>query len=207
MIAPPERSPERDAALDALVARVPRQGWTRAALRDALADLNADPDDAPLLFPGGAAELVEAFIDLCDRRMAAECGDLSALRTPARVRALIALRLRQNRDRRNAIRHALAVLARPRNAAVAARCTARTVDAIWHEAGDRSADFAWYTKRATLAGVYAATLLFWLHDGSEDDTATLAFLDRRLAGVGRIGRLRRRIEQSCDRWRPRRAAA
>ena len=40
-------------------------------------------------------------------------------------------------------------------------CTARTVDAIWHAAGDRSADFSWYTKRAILAAVYTATVLYW----------------------------------------------
>jgi hypothetical protein len=58
-----------------------------------------------------------------------------------------------------------------------------------------AADFSWYTKRATLAGVYAATLLFWLRDDSEDDAATLAFLDRRLEGVARFGRPRRRAEE------------
>ncbi len=44
---------------------------------------------------------------------------------------------------------------------------ARTVDAIWHAAGDRSADWSWYSKRAILAGVYGATLLFWLRDDSD----------------------------------------
>jgi hypothetical protein len=34
---------------------------------------------------------------------------------------------------------------------------------------------------------------------SEDDAATLAFLDRRLAGLGRIGRIRRRAEGFLDR--------
>jgi ubiquinone biosynthesis protein COQ9 len=71
--------------------------------------------------------------------------------------------------------------------------TARTVDSIWHAAGDRSADFSWYTKRAILASVYGTTLLYWLRDMSEDDEDTLAFLDRRLAGVGRIGKARARI--------------
>jgi ubiquinone biosynthesis protein COQ9 len=73
------------------------------------------------------------------------------------------------------------------------------VDAIWHAAGDRSADFSWYTKRAILAAVYSATVLYWLRDASEEDEATLAFLDRRLAGVGRIGRLRGRAEAALAR--------
>ena len=192
MITPPERSAERDAAIEALLPRVPTQGWTRAALRCALADIGAEPDDAELLFPAGAPDLIEAFFDISDRRMEQDASDFSDLRLPGRVRALIALRLQRNRPHREGIRRALAILALPGNVALAARCTARTVDAIWHAAGDRAADFSWYTKRATLAAVYVATLLFWLRDDSEADAATLEFLDRRLAGVSRIGRLRRR---------------
>ena len=185
---------KRDAAIAALLPRVPEQGWTMAALRAAMGDIGADPLDAELLFPGGAADLIEAFDDLTDRRLEQPMGRRTwpPLRSPARVRALIAARLQANRPHKDAVRRALAVLALPGNLALAARCTGRTVDAIWHAAGDRSADFSWYTKRATLAAVYSATLLFWLRDDSDDDAATLAFLDRRLDGVARFGRLRRR---------------
>jgi ubiquinone biosynthesis protein COQ9 len=209
MIAPSERSPERDAAIDALAPRVASQGWTSAALRAALADIGTDPLDAELLFPGGAADMIEAFIDLADRRMEATAAtrEMSDLRLPARMRAVIAIRLQQNRPYKEAVRRALAVLSLPRHAALAARCSARTLDAIWHAAGDRSADFSWYTKRATLAAVYAATILFWLRDDGEDHSATLAFLDRRLEGVGRIGSLRRRLAGIIPRCGPRRPEA
>jgi ubiquinone biosynthesis protein COQ9 len=209
MIAPPERSADRDAVIAALLPRVPVQGWTRSALRGALTDLGMEPADAELLFPGGAAELVEAFIDLADRQMAETEADagFAALRTSQKVRTLLADRLARLRPHREAVRRALAVLAQPRHAPLAARCTARTVDAVWHAAGDRAADFSWYTKRATLAAVYAATLLFWLRDTGEDDAATLAFLDRRLGGVARVGRLRRRVTERCERLRRRPAAA
>ena len=87
---------------------------------------------------------------------------------------------------------AAAGLARPGNGLVAARCTARTVDTIWAAAGDTSADFSWYTKRAILAAVYSATLFYWL-SGSGEMEQTLAFLDRRLAGVAKLGKLRARL--------------
>ena len=64
-----------------------------------------------------------------------------------------------------------------------ARSTWRTVDAIWHGLGDRSVDFAYYTKRATLGYVYGATVLCWLGDDSEDHTETWSFLDRRIEDV------------------------
>jgi ubiquinone biosynthesis protein COQ9 len=79
-------------------------------------------------------------------------------------------------------------MALPGHAAVSARSAARTVEAIWHAAGDRSADISWYSKRAILAGVYGSVLLYWV--GHPDDAAALAFLDRQLARVGAIGRSR-----------------
>ncbi|MBX6376726.1 MAG: COQ9 family protein, partial [Acetobacteraceae bacterium] len=98
-----------------------------------------------------------------------------------------------------ALRHALALLALPWNAGAAARCTARTVDAIWYAAGDRSADFSWYTRRASLAAIYAATLAYWLRpeaDGADPEehlAATLAFLDRRMADLARMAKGRQAL--------------
>ena len=191
-----------DAVIRALIADVPFDGWTRTALRRALTANGRDPADAVLLFPGGATDMIEAWAELADRDMvvAARAADLAAYRVPARVRAIISLRFERNRAHREAIRRALAILALPRHARLAARITARTVDAIWHAAGDRSADFSWYTKRALLAGVYTSTLLFWLRDTSDDDAETIAFLERRLGNVASIGKARKRIERAVPKF-------
>ena len=198
-----ERSPERDAAIAAFLPHVPFDGWTRRALRAGLVDLGADPADAEQLFPGGGSDMIEAFCDWADRRMEHGAAELDrTLPLHQRVRAVIALRLEQNRPHKEAVRRALAWLALPGNVRLAVACTARTVDAIWHAAGDRSADFSWYTKRAILAAVYTPTVFYWLRDNGEDDAATLMFLDRRLAGVARIGQLRRRTRAVVGRFRP-----
>ena len=183
MIHPPERSPERDAAILAMLPNVAFDGGTGRATLDG---------DADLLFPLGAPEMIEAFCDLADRRMEEAAADLAETRLSRRVRAVIALRLEQNRPHKEAIRRALGILALPHNARISAAAAARTIDAIWRSAGDESAGFSWYSKRAILAGVYGATILYWLRDTSGDDAGTLAFLDRRLAGVGRMGKLRAR---------------
>jgi ubiquinone biosynthesis protein COQ9 len=188
--------PERDAVIDALLPQVPFDGWTMKSVRQALVSLGLHPDDAPLLFPGGTGEMIAAYCALADERMeaAAVAADLAAYRVPARVKAIISLRLEQNREHKEAIRRALAWLALPVNAKLAARTVAATVDSIWHAAGDTSADFSWYTKRGILAGVYSSTLLYWLRDPSFDDENTLAFLDRRLENVGQIGKARKAVE-------------
>jgi ubiquinone biosynthesis protein COQ9 len=204
MIAPPERSAERDAALQAMLSHVPFDGWTIRALRMGLVQIGESPDDAALLFPGGAADMIEAFCDWADRRMEAAAGAMMnpEMRLSSRVRTVIALRLAQNRPHREAVRRAVALLALPRHARLAAACTARTVDAIWHAAGDSSADFSWYTKRGILAAIYSATLLYWLRDAGEDDAATLAFLDRRLAAHARLQRSLQRAGGLARRLRP-----
>jgi ubiquinone biosynthesis protein COQ9 len=202
MIRPPERLPERDAAIEAMLSHVPFDGWTIRALRAGLADAAMPADEATILFPGGAADMIAVFCDLADRRMTEAAAALTDGGLTARVKAIIALRLAVNRPHKEAIRRALSMLALPGNARTAACITARTVDAIWHAAGDRSADFSWYTKRAILTAVYGATLLFWLRDASDDDADTRAFLDRRLHGVGRLTRARGRAGALLGRLRP-----
>ncbi len=125
MIATPERSPERDAAIEAMLPRVADTGWTMATL------LAAAGPDADLLFPGGPLDIIEAYVDWADRRMEAGPPRRTSRRCalPARVRAIVALRLEQNRPYKDAVRRALGVLSMPGNAALAARTPARTVDA------------------------------------------------------------------------------
>jgi ubiquinone biosynthesis protein COQ9 len=188
MITPPERSPARDAAIEAMLPLVPTLGWSRPALTQA-----AGPD-AALLFPGGPAAMVEAYIDLADRRMAE--APITEPRLSRRVRAVLETRFLQAAPHKAAIRRAAAILALPENALLATRCTARTVDTIWHAAGDTSADFSWYTKRALLAGIYTATLFYWLNESATQEN-TMEFLDRRLAGVAKIGKLRARFSRKA----------
>ena len=202
MIRPPERLPERDAAIEAMLPNVPFDGWTVRALRTGLAAAGMPEDEAQILFPGGAADMIAVFCDLADRRMTEAAAALTETKLAERVRAIIALRLTLNRPHKEAIRRAVAALALPGNARTAAAITARTVDAIWHAAGDRSADFSWYTKRALLTAVYGATLLFWLHDTSDDDVNTHAFLERRMRGIGRLLRARGRAGALIGRLRP-----
>ena len=176
------RQAARDAAIRAMLPLVPEQGWTLRALN------RAAGTQAEVLFPGGPAELVEAYIDLATRDMVrAAAPALEGQRLSQKVRTLILTRLEQAEPDRRAVRRAVGVLALPGNTAVAAGCTARTVDAIWIAAGDTGTGFSWYSKRAILASVYTSTLLYWLREG-RTRAEVEAFLDRRLAGVAQFGK-------------------
>jgi ubiquinone biosynthesis protein COQ9 len=150
-----------------------------------------------VLFPGGAADLVACFSRWADRRMLdrLESLPLDGLRIPQRIALAIGLRLEILEPWREAVRRALAVLSLPQNAPLALRLLYETVDDIWYAVGDDATDFSFYTKRATLAAIYAATVLYWLEDRSPGAVDTREFLERRLADVARLGRTRRRFTE------------
>jgi ubiquinone biosynthesis protein COQ9 len=64
---------------------------------------------------------------------------------------------------------------------------AQLADEIWYLAGDVSVDPTWYTKRASLSAIFAASELFMTNDRSPDFSETRYFLRRRLAEAGEIG--------------------
>lgn len=174
-------------------------GWGEQAAEAAGAQLGLPPGRAALAFPGGAVAMIDAWFAHVDRTMAADLApSLPAMKVRDRITALIARRLELLDGDREALRRALAILAMPQNLATAARLGWRAADVMWRAAGDTAPDFAHYTKRATLAAVYGATLLAFLDDESEDLAETRAFLDRRIAGVMRFETFKARLKPDGD---------
>ena len=179
----------RGELLQASLAHVAFDGWSRTTLRAAARDLGVDPVLAFNAFPGGEAELISAFSTWADHQMldALAKRDLAAMKVRQRIAAAVRLRLELLEQHREAVRRGLAFMALPPNAGLGLTCLYRTVDAIWYAAGDRATDYNFYTKRLLLAGVYSSTLLYWLDDASEGHEQTWAFLERRIAEVLKVG--------------------
>jgi ubiquinone biosynthesis protein COQ9 len=192
---------QRDALIEAMLPDVPFDGWSRAALRAAARRIGVPAAEALALFPDGPADFAACFSRWADGRMLdrLERLPLDQLKVPERVALAVNIRLEIVEPWREAVRRALTILSLPQNTPLAMRLLYETVDGIWYAAGDSAADFSFYTKRATLAGIYAATLLYWLEDRSPGFADTRAFLDRRLAEVARIGQARRRLQTALDR--------
>lgn len=195
MPAPIARDSVRDEAVRKLAAVAGERGWSLAVLREV-----AGPE-ADLFFPGGPAEMVEYWSDLCDREMGAAMLGTIEPRLSQRVRQALLLRLPADRAMRAATRSGLAVLATPCARGGLRRSLMRTVNAFWQAAQDESEGLTYVTKRLTLGGVYGATLLFWLARG-QDEAAMAAFVDRRLAGVLRLGKWRARLSGRSASPRP-----
>ncbi len=182
--------------LDEMLPNVPFDGWSVAAISNAAKALGVDPALARNAFPRGPADAIALHSARADRRMveALQAADLTRLKIREKVALAVRSRLEQAEPEREAVRRAVQFLALPPGGPLAARLLYQTVDAIWQAIGDTSTDFSFYSKRAILAGVYSATVAYWLQDDSEGRTKTWEFLDRRIGDVMTLGKLRARLD-------------
>ncbi|MFN8703091.1 MAG: COQ9 family protein [Rhodospirillales bacterium] len=184
-----DRALARDRICEAALPHIAFDGWTAAVLARAAEDAGYDPLTALRVFPGGPVEAIAHWCAMADRAMVEACTvdeKFATLKVREKIAAAIRARLAPLGPHREAVRRALAVLALPTGVATSLQTVWRTVDAVWHLAGDRATDFNFYSKRGLAAGVYSTTLLFWLEDKSENQEDTWRFLDRRIANVRAI---------------------
>jgi len=190
---------EMRAALGAVLpAHAMFDGWNDAALASSARDLGLDPAHARLAFPDGALGMIDAWYASIDARLAADFPPerIAGMKFRERIAALILARLDRVRPHKQAARTALTLLAR--HPATAAKLGWRAADVMWRIAGDTATDLNHYTKRVTLSAVYGSTLLIWLDDESEGESATKAFLGRRIDGVMRFEKLKAQLTPDPD---------
>lgn len=191
----------KDKILLATLAHVPFDGWSRAALKHGVMDAGSGLDLGLGAFPGGMVEVAAYCSAYFDRRMVEELErrGIGEMKVRDRITLAVRVRLEALASHREACRRLMSFLALPPNAGTAAGCTWKTVNAMWYAAGDTATDFNFYTKRALLASVYASTVLCWLVDDSEDFADTWEFLDRRIAGVMKIPKIKARLVDALAR--------
>ena len=190
----------RDAVLAALLPDVPFDGWTEAALAAAAARAGIEAGERARLFPRGPRDAVRWFSHWADRMMLETMAarPIDALSLTECIALALRTRLALLLPHREAVRRGLSFLALPGHAALGLKLLYDTVDAAWYAAGDAATDFSFYTKRAMLAGIYAATTFYWLDDRSEDCAETAAFLERRLRDAMVLPRARRELRRLAD---------
>ncbi|WP_420569321.1 COQ9 family protein [Thalassovita sp.] len=177
----------KETLLDAALNHVAFDGWSAETFQAAVTDTGTSMALARAICPRGAADLAVAYHQRGDRQMVErfKALDSTQMRYSEKVAALVRCRI-EAADDKEAVRRGTTLFALPQHAPEGARLIWNTCDLIWNTLGDSSDDVNWYTKRATLSGVYGSTVLFWLGDDSLDNQDTWEFLDRRIDDVMRF---------------------
>jgi len=163
--------------IEAALPHVAFDGWSKETFQAAVQEVGMDPSHARTLCPRGAVDLAVGF---------------------HRDKVAHAIRLRLDVvDDKEAVRRGSTLFALPHMAPEGAKLIWGTADAIWTALGDTSDDVNWYTKRMTLSGVYASTVLFWLGDDSVDGQATDMFIDRRIDDVMNFEKVKASVKNNA----------
>lgn len=192
----------REALLAEAITLAAFDGWSAKLIKRAADHLGIDAAKAKLAFPKGLEDLLSYASHQDDAAMLEALGahDLGTMKIREKITLAVRLRLEVLLRDKDAASRAVHTLALPHHAALAAKLTYDTVDAIWRGIGDTSADFNFYSKRAVLAGVYTSTLAKFFSDQSEDHAATWAFLDRRIENVMQFEKIKANVRKRTANW-------
>jgi ubiquinone biosynthesis protein COQ9 len=169
------------------------QQWSKEMI--AGAEINCGLADGyhHVIFPGGMQEMLVEFENWQDRLML-EMIEKSG--KPQKVREQIAraleIRLMELLPKTALINHS-AAFALPQNFLIANQAAMKSCDLIWKNAGDRSSDFNYYTKRGLLFPVYLGARAFYFADNSKNHQDSRQFIKNALDNIVNIASLKNRI--------------
>lgn len=178
-----------------LAAQAAFDGWNEQAVLAAAQLADVDPDLARLAFNQGPVDMIDAWFQAVDEKMAAKYSaeELAGMKIRERIKALVEARLEALAADREGLRRAVAILAAPPHLRRAAKMGWRAADKMWRLAGDTATDYNHYTKRTLLSGVYGSTISVFLDDESDDFADTKAFLDRRIENVMQFEKVKAKV--------------
>jgi len=186
--------------ISATLPHVPFDGWSLKALGLGAEEAGYSRSDMIRVFPGGGIQAADMFFAMSDEAMkeALSHYHLETMKIRDRISLAVRLRIEVHEAHPEAVKRAISLFMLPFNLPRAMHSLYRTMDAIWLAIGDKSTDFNFYSKRATLAGVYVATLNYWLADTSAGHQATWEYLARRIETVMQIEKLKARIRSAVS---------
>ena len=185
----------------AMLSHVPFDGWTWKAMEQGAVDINFKKNKTEnerleiykSFFNNASIDFIKIFANIIDIRLQENYNSLDSKpqRIPEKIKKLILMRLNFCLPYKEAIRTSLSITVLPKNTKQSIEILYATCNHIWRLAGDKSTDFSFYTKRLSLGSIYASTLLFWLNDTSSEQEETEYFLNRRLADISMISKLKK----------------
>ena len=186
-----------------MLRHVPFDGWSEVAMQTTAEELGLSASDVVSLFPKGFVSVIAIGSANVDAKMETEFMSRFADRfeempVHVKIRELLLIRFEILQPHKEAVRRMITFMAKPTQAELSSRLVYKTLDIVWRAAGDRSTDYNFYTKRATLAAVYGSTILAFLDDDTPDMPKTRAFLDRRLQDVSKIPKATKPLRVAAD---------
>ncbi|ODV86051.1 hypothetical protein CANARDRAFT_28101 [[Candida] arabinofermentans NRRL YB-2248] len=169
---------------------VPETGFTEESIKLAAKGLNYNLDNLKGVFNFTSqskdlrVELIQYHLKSCRLKLRNYHNDANRLQTETeRVRFYLEKRLLENKPIIKYYHQALARMILPSNLTESLNELHKLSDDISFYSGDKSNDFAWYSKRFSLSGVFIQSELFMLNDRSNNFENTIEFMNDKMDEV------------------------
>lgn len=188
-----ETSQIREEIMLATLSHVMFDDWSNQALYAGTQSAGYDTLTMHTEFPNGIQDVIVSFCTWADQTMleSLQQEDYKLCQgTSQRIGYLLNQRLNCLVSYKEPVRRLMAYFVLPPNNLLALRTLYTTVDTMWYAIGDKSTDFSYYSKRATLASICILSTCYWLTSNPED---TKRFIDKNLTALNTFGKVRRSI--------------
>lgn len=188
----------KDKIITCAIKHVVFDGWSETTISKICNELALNRERFDYLFPRGGLDLALFFHEIGDLEFKSTFSithdTFRQMRVRDKIEYALYYRLQIAFHRSEVVRRSLAFFSNPLYIFDGARSIWSTSDIIWNIVGDDSDDLNWYSKRAILATVYSASLLFGLDDDSVDKNETKEFVHRRIEDVMSFQTLRQKAK-------------
>jgi ubiquinone biosynthesis protein COQ9 len=164
-------------------------------------ELDLNQDEITHLFPAGIRDIILYHSQQADKvlhKSLKDNPDFAKLRIREKIAAAVMTRLEAHVHEREAIRRASLFMAKPLHAAAGLKALGKTVNIMWHAAGDTSTDWNFYSKRVILGKIYLMTMQVWFNDESDDLEKTRDFLGRRIENVMQFEKIKAKCREKRE---------
>lgn len=190
-----ELNSEKNALLQAFLENSAFDGFSIKGLKAAAHKIGLNDGELQILAPNGVISMIDYWFLQADDFVLATLAARKALKIREKATLAIRSRLEFLGQYREALRHALMILALPQNLPHSLAIGYRFADKVWRAFGDTSTDFNYYSKRTMLLAVDASTATCFVGDESEDNSETWAFLDRRIENIMQIEKAKFKLRE------------
>lgn len=186
---------------------VPEHGFTTTAIRKASKKMGMNENSANGLFnfTGETSDLSMQLVMFHLKKCRQELDELrrSEFFREAfgkagemdRLRYLVNARLDMNKPIAPHLAALLGHMVLPSNMMASLKELHNLSDDITYYSGDKSFDFAWYSKRMALSGLYVQSELFMINDSSLEFQDTATFVDAKLKEIDTAGYVYNSLEE------------
>jgi ubiquinone biosynthesis protein COQ9 len=185
--------------LDKFIDNVSFDGWSQKNLDNSIQALDLQENYRILLFPDGIAGLTDYFVLENNKAFndSLNSEEIQKLRFTDKVIFLIHARIKHyhtvlggTEGFKNFISYCSS-----RNILNSIGNIFKSADDIWHRAGDKSTDFSYYTKRASLSFIYTTAALYSIDDNSLNLEETNNFIKARVAELLKFNKLKQKAKE------------